>query len=50
MIGTPYGDVRHLGTQYVASVKDGLLQVAVREGSVAVDKAGLPSWLGPANR
>jgi ferric-dicitrate binding protein FerR (iron transport regulator) len=42
VIGTPYGDVRHLGTQYVASVKDGLLQVAVREGSVAVDKGQTP--------
>ena len=42
MIGTPYGDVRHLGTQYVASIKDGLLQVAVREGSVAVDKGQMP--------
>ena len=42
VIGTPYGDVRHLGTQYVASVKDGLLQVAVREGSVAVDKGKTP--------
>jgi len=42
VIGTPYGDVRHLGTQYVASLKDGLLQVAVREGSVAVDKGQMP--------
>jgi len=42
VIGTPYGDVRHLGTQYVASVKEGLLQVAVREGSVAVDKGQVP--------
>jgi len=42
VIGTPYGDVRHLGTQYVASVKDGLLQVAVREGSVAVEKGKMP--------
>ncbi len=38
VIGTPNGDVRHLGTQYVASVSGGLLRVAVREGSVAVDK------------
>jgi FecR protein len=41
VIGTPIGDVRHLGTQYVASVRDGL-QVAVREGSVAVDKGKAP--------
>lgn len=42
VIGTPIGDVRHLGTQYVASVRDGLLHVAVREGSVAVDKGRAP--------
>ncbi len=42
VIGTPNGDVRHMGTQYVASVTDGLLQVAVREGSVAVDKGRTP--------
>ncbi len=42
VIGTSNGDVRHLGTQYVASVRDGLLQVAVREGSVAVDKGRTP--------
>ncbi len=42
VIGTPYGDVRHLGTQYVASLTDGQLQVAVREGSVAVDKGQMP--------
>ncbi len=42
VIGTANGDVRHLGTQYVASVSDGLLQVAVREGSVAVDKGKIP--------
>jgi ferric-dicitrate binding protein FerR (iron transport regulator) len=42
VIRTPYGDVRHLGTQYVASVSDGLLQVAVREGSVAIDKGKSP--------
>ena len=43
VIGTPYGDVRHLGTQYAASVRSGLLQVAVREGSVAVDKGQTPA-------
>lgn len=43
VIGTPYGDVRHLGTQYVASVRDGTLQVAVREGTVAVDKGQTPA-------
>jgi ferric-dicitrate binding protein FerR (iron transport regulator) len=42
VIGTPYGDVRHLGTQYVAAVKDDMLQVDVREGSVAIDKGQTP--------
>ena len=37
-----YGDVRHLGTQYVASVHDGVLQVAVREGSIAIDRGQVP--------
>lgn len=35
-IGTPLGDVRHLGTQYQARLLDGALQVAVREGRVEV--------------
>lgn len=43
VIGTPYGDVRHLGTQYVASIRDDMLQVAVREGSVAIDKGQMPA-------
>jgi len=43
VIGTPYGDVRHLGTQYVAAVKDGMLQVDVREGSVSIDKGQTPA-------
>ena len=34
----PYGDVRHVGTQYVASVHDGVLRVTVREGSIAIDR------------
>jgi ferric-dicitrate binding protein FerR (iron transport regulator) len=42
VIGTQFGDVRHLGTQYFTSVRDGLLQVAVREGSVAIDKGKSP--------
>lgn len=42
VIGTDFGDVRHLGTQYVASVNGELLRVAVREGSVAVDKGRTP--------
>jgi len=43
VVGTPYGDVRHLGTQYVASIKDEMLQVAVREGSIAIDKGRMPA-------
>jgi ferric-dicitrate binding protein FerR (iron transport regulator) len=43
VIGTPFGDVRHLGTQYVAAVRDGVLQVDVREGSVAVDRGRTPA-------
>jgi FecR protein len=42
VVGTPYGDVRHVGTQYVASVHDGALQVAVREGSIAIDRGQVP--------
>ena len=42
VVGTPYGDVRHVGTQYVASVHDGALQVAVREGSIAIDRGHEP--------
>jgi ferric-dicitrate binding protein FerR (iron transport regulator) len=42
VIGTPLGDVRHLGTQYVASLHDGQLQLAVREGSVAVSNGHDP--------
>jgi hypothetical protein len=37
-LATEVGDVRHLGTQYLASLDAGALQVAVREGSVAVDR------------
>jgi hypothetical protein len=39
---TPYGEVRHLGTQYLASLAPGTLQVAVREGSIAVDSGHAP--------
>ncbi|MBK6351274.1 MAG: FecR domain-containing protein [Proteobacteria bacterium] len=42
VVGTPYGDVRHVGTQYVASVHAGALQVAVREGSIAIDRGQVP--------
>jgi ferric-dicitrate binding protein FerR (iron transport regulator) len=36
---TPFGEVRHLGTQYEARVDDGTLRVAVREGRVGVGPA-----------
>ncbi|RPI16826.1 MAG: hypothetical protein EHM60_01070 [Lysobacterales bacterium] len=39
-LATPLGRVRHLGTQYLAAVAPGELQVAVREGSVAVEGRG----------
>jgi hypothetical protein len=39
---TRYGKVRHLGTQYLASLAPGTLQVAVREGSIAVDRGHAP--------
>ncbi len=42
VVGTPYGDVRHVGTQYVASVLDDALRVAVREGSIAIDRGQVP--------
>ena len=35
--------MRHLGTQYIASLVDGALQVAVREGSVAIER-GRRRW------
>lgn len=41
-LATPFGEVRHLGTQYIASLGAGALQVAVREGSVAVERGRTP--------
>ena len=41
-LATAFGDVRHLGTQYIASLGPGALQVAVREGSVAVERGKAP--------
>jgi ferric-dicitrate binding protein FerR (iron transport regulator) len=40
-VGTPLGDVSHLGTQYEARLDDGTLQVAVREGRVKVGVRGV---------
>jgi ferric-dicitrate binding protein FerR (iron transport regulator) len=42
VVGTRYGDVRHLGTQYLASLDRDALQVAVREGSIEVERGQLP--------
>jgi ferric-dicitrate binding protein FerR (iron transport regulator) len=42
VVDTRYGNVRHLGTQYVASVREGALQVAVREGSIAIERGQMP--------
>jgi ferric-dicitrate binding protein FerR (iron transport regulator) len=42
VLRTPQGEVRHLGTQYSASLQGGSLQVAVREGTVAIDRGQSP--------
>lgn len=39
---TPQGEVRHLGTQYSVGLDGGGLQVAVREGSVAIERGPRP--------
>ena len=40
VVDTPLGDVSHLGTQYVARLDGGALDVAVREGRVEVREGG----------
>ncbi len=40
VVDTPYGSVRHLGTQYEARLDDGALRVRVREGRVQVAADG----------
>ncbi len=40
VIDTPYGNVRHLGTQYETRLDDAALRVRVREGRVQVAAAG----------
>ncbi|MFO1407973.1 MAG: FecR family protein [Steroidobacteraceae bacterium] len=40
VIETPAGDVRHLGTQYLARVDGGSVEVGVREGRVEVQDRG----------
>jgi hypothetical protein len=39
---TPLGEVRHLGTQYLASMRDRGLEIAVREGAVALSRGAQP--------
>ncbi len=41
-VATATGDVHHLGTQYGVAFESGTLDVAVREGSVAIDGAHAP--------
>jgi ferric-dicitrate binding protein FerR (iron transport regulator) len=41
-IDTPFGEVRHVGTQYEVRLLDRSLRVQVREGRVRVDRAGSP--------
>jgi ferric-dicitrate binding protein FerR (iron transport regulator) len=36
VLGTPAGNVRHLGTQYEARLEGGVLHVGIREGSIEV--------------
>ncbi|HNS27213.1 MAG TPA: FecR family protein [Steroidobacteraceae bacterium] len=37
VVRTALGDVRHVGTRYAVSARDGELEVAVREGEVRID-------------
>ncbi|MCZ6500714.1 MAG: FecR family protein [Gammaproteobacteria bacterium] len=41
LIETPYGTVRHMGTQFMAELADGALAVSVREGEVAISGASM---------
>ncbi len=41
LIETPYGTVRHMGTQFMADLADGALAVSVREGEVAISGASM---------
>jgi ferric-dicitrate binding protein FerR (iron transport regulator) len=38
-VQTPYGSVRHLGTQYEVRLLEDALSVSVREGRIALDRA-----------
>jgi ferric-dicitrate binding protein FerR (iron transport regulator) len=39
-IKTAFGSVRHVGTQFEVRLQDSLMRVSVREGAVAVERAG----------
>jgi hypothetical protein len=39
-IKTPFGNVRHVGTQFEVRLQDASMRVRVREGTVAVERAG----------
>jgi len=41
LIETPYGTVRHMGTQFMTDLTDGALSVSVREGEVAISGDGM---------
>jgi ferric-dicitrate binding protein FerR (iron transport regulator) len=41
-IGTPAGEVRHLGTQFLVSVDGAATRIRVREGRVALERPGAP--------
>jgi ferric-dicitrate binding protein FerR (iron transport regulator) len=47
-VGTPLGNVRHLGTQYSVALLPEALDVAVREGQVAIDGHGDEPVVGHA--
>jgi ferric-dicitrate binding protein FerR (iron transport regulator) len=42
ILRTPQGEVRHLGTQYSVALQDGGVEVAVREGTVAIEHGRSP--------
>jgi len=47
VLATPVGRVRHLGTQYLVRLDDSTLQVAVREGRVALESPTATAIAGP---
>ncbi len=47
VIDTPFGEVAHLGTRYLARLEPGALRVAVRDGRVKVDAHSGEELVGP---